>query len=65
MSTTSRHFVAIRSQIYERLAAKGRFGESTSDLISRLLDQLEGKKVGSDVSMAGTQNPEVVNADVK
>lgn len=63
MSTNSnRHFVAIRNQTYERLVAKGRFGESTSDLINRLLNQLEGKKSGSVNPGEDYQNQQSVNA---
>jgi predicted CopG family antitoxin len=39
--------VLIREDVYERLRTKGRFGESFSRLIGRLLDELdEGKEGG-------------------
>ncbi len=32
--------VALRQEIYDKLRNKGKFGESFSELISRLLDEL-------------------------
>jgi predicted CopG family antitoxin len=37
-----RNTITIRHQVYERLKRHGIFGESFSNLISRLLDELEG-----------------------
>lgn len=33
--------VALRQEIYDKLRNKGKFGESFSELISRLLDELD------------------------
>ncbi|MGN6633425.1 MAG: DUF7557 family protein [Nitrososphaeraceae archaeon] len=40
--------VALRQEIYDKLRNKGKFGESFSELISRLLDELDenGLSVG-------------------
>ena len=57
MSTNlNRHFVAIRNETYERLAAKGQFGESTSYLISRLLDTVEQKESSCDGNLYTNSN---------
>ena len=67
--TSTRHFMAIKGQVYERLAAKGTFGESASDLISRLLDLIENKenrkKSSSNQSMADNLNLETKSDDAR
>jgi predicted CopG family antitoxin len=39
----ARNTITIRNQVYSRLKQHGRFGESFSSLIERMLDQLEGE----------------------
>jgi predicted CopG family antitoxin len=34
--------VGLRQDVYSKLKDKGRFGETFSDLISRIVDELEG-----------------------
>ena len=36
--------ILLREDIYKRLKTKGKFGESFSELISRLLDELDLRK---------------------
>ena len=38
--------IAVQSRIYDRLASKGKFGESINNLLSRILDDVEGKENG-------------------
>jgi predicted CopG family antitoxin len=38
---SKRNTVGLRQEVYSRLKNKGRFGESFSELISRLLDESE------------------------
>lgn len=42
-----RHSISIQSNIYTRLIQHGQFGESFSELLDRLLTDVEGKKSGS------------------
>jgi predicted CopG family antitoxin len=44
---SKRHSISIQSNIYTRLIQHGQFGESFSDLLNRLLNDVEGKKSGS------------------
>ncbi len=45
MNTTGiRHTITLGHQTFVRLKKKGMFGESCTDLVSRLLDQLEKVK---------------------
>jgi len=39
--------INLQSSTYDRLVKKGFFGESFSNLLDRILDDLEGKKIGS------------------
>ncbi|MGB6530537.1 MAG: antitoxin VapB family protein [Candidatus Nitrosopolaris sp.] len=37
-----RHTITIHREVYQRLKKKGLFGESYSDVLSRLLDSADG-----------------------
>ncbi|MGB8025385.1 MAG: antitoxin VapB family protein [Nitrososphaeraceae archaeon] len=41
----TRNTITIRNEVYTRLRSHGRFGESFSGLISRILDELKGGKI--------------------
>jgi predicted CopG family antitoxin len=41
---SKRHTVSIRHSTYEELKSAGKFGESFSDLLSRLLNELRGEE---------------------
>jgi len=41
---SKRHTVSIRHSTYEELKSAGKFGESFSDLLSRILDELRGEE---------------------
>jgi predicted CopG family antitoxin len=43
-TTSRRCSVLLNEEVYERLKTRGRFGESFSDLLSRLLDALEERE---------------------
>jgi predicted CopG family antitoxin len=38
--------VGLQQEIYDKLRNKGKFGESFSDLVSRLLDEVENYRIG-------------------
>ena len=40
---SNRTTISIKSDVYSKLKEQGRFGESFSDLLSRLLDQSESR----------------------
>ena len=42
-SSSKRCTLLVKEEVYHRLKAKGRFGESFSALIDRLLDELDRK----------------------
>jgi predicted CopG family antitoxin len=43
-SMSQRNTITLRNQVYTRLRSRGRFGESFSSLINRILDEVEGGK---------------------
>ena len=43
---TRRITVSLEGQVYERLAKRGHFGESFSQIVARLLDDLEASNGG-------------------
>ena len=45
-SPNKRCTVLLRDGVYKRLKTKGQFGESFSDLVARLLDELEQESRG-------------------
>jgi predicted CopG family antitoxin len=48
-SSYKRCTLLVKEDVYRRLKAKGRFGESFSTLIDRLLDELDNKKTEKEV----------------
>ena len=40
-SSSNRHALMVSSHVYSRLKSRGHFGESFSNLISRILDELD------------------------
>jgi predicted CopG family antitoxin len=44
-TTNKRCTILLKDDIYKRHKAKGRFGESFSELICRLLDEINFKKI--------------------
>jgi predicted CopG family antitoxin len=44
-----RRTVLLRPEVYEKLRGKGRFGDSFSDIVSRLLEAKEEKEKGEGV----------------
>jgi predicted CopG family antitoxin len=49
--TSIRHTITLNDTTFEKLRDRGRFGESYSKLISRLLDQLEIMKKEENVEV--------------
>jgi predicted CopG family antitoxin len=43
-SMSQRNTITIRNNVYTRLRSRGKFGESFSSLIDRILDEVEGGK---------------------
>ena len=51
--------VGLRYDVYSKLRERGKFGETFSDVVMRLLDELQVKKGGSlDVSFPGMLSSE-------
>lgn len=46
-SSCKRCTLLVKQDVYQRLRTKGRFGESFSDLIARILDELEGGNINT------------------
>lgn len=55
--------IAVDSQVYRRLAAEKREGESFSRVIGRLLDQTESAHTGRDILRRLEALPELAAAD--
>ena len=45
-SNQSRITISLETQVYQRLRVRGRFGESFSQLVERLLDDVESPNAG-------------------
>jgi hypothetical protein len=46
VSTTRRITVSLEAQAYERLAKRGHYGETFSQIVARLLDELDASNGG-------------------
>jgi len=42
---SKRHSISIKAEAYTRLTTQGKFGESFTDLINRLVDNIESNEI--------------------